>query len=162
MHGRFEQHNMLKLKGDLSPSSSHTSKSAEVCVRRRGVGGGDLDPSTVSFSQVNKQCWEMRECNSTHETNQQKYFRPHSFWVRTFTHSFVMFYLNRLVKWIQMIFHICPCTTSSRSKYYLWTATTEKSESCEPVYFTVGFRKDNAWHSPPLLHRASLFLSPLP
>lgn len=48
--------------------------------------------------------------------------------------------------------------TSSRSKYYLWTASREKFENYQPIYFTVGFRKDNAWHSLPLLHWQVTFL----
>lgn len=136
-------------------------------MRTLGAGGGgwrggkwsDRDPSAVSASQVNAQRRETGERNSTHEREVLQATLLLNRHIHTQLYRGLTKPLSKADS--DDLFFVCP-SWSSRSECYLRTATRENSESWQPICFTVGFRKGNAWRSPPLSHWASHFPSPLP
>lgn len=166
-HGCFEQHNMLRLDGDLlSVKLWHnwSMHKREGVTGSRGEKGSDLDPSTVSFSKVNEQCWEMGEWNSTHKRNQQSTSGYSLSKKNIHTQLF-----NGLTKplskmgldsdeLLHLFLHWQALDLNSTSEQ----KPERNLKGVSKFFFTLGFRKDNARHSQPLLHWASHFPSPWP
>lgn len=124
-------------------------------------GRSDQDPSTVSLGQMNEQCWEMGECNSDMKGNRK--ILQATLFLNKNIHTLHYHGLTKPLRKIDSD-HLLHLSLHLQAPDQNITSDqqTQKPESWQLFYFTVGYRKDNAWHGSPLLHWISrLFSLPL-